>query len=133
MQSPQKGAVTEEMLASHRQEPLRDRVEKLLDAHRPIGVRVAVGWTKCRSVSVEARIAASPSEDLAAMERRVTRRLNALLSPLGGWPAGKALRISEVYEAILAEPGVRYAEGVSLSTGDGPEGPVSRLVAEGLC
>ena len=127
---PESGAVTEEMLASHRQEPLRDRVEKLLDAHRPIGVRVAVGWTKCRSVSVEARIAASPSEDLAALERRVTRRLNALLSPLGGWPAGKALRISEVYEAILAEPGVRYAEGVSLSTGDGPEGPVSRLVAD---
>ncbi|MGU9537278.1 hypothetical protein, partial [Proteus mirabilis] len=26
--------------------------------------------------------------------------------------------------------GVRYAEGVSLSTGDGPEGPVSRLVAD---
>lgn len=127
---PETAAVTEPMLAAHRQEPLRARVERLLDAHRPIGVRVAVGWTRCRSVAVEARIAASPSEDLASLERRVTRRLNALLSPLGGWPAGKALRMSEIYEAILAEPGVRYAEGVSLSTGDGPEGPVSRLVAD---
>ncbi|MBB1492344.1 MULTISPECIES: baseplate J/gp47 family protein [unclassified Paracoccus (in: a-proteobacteria)] len=127
---PETGAVTEEMLAAHRQEPLRERVEKLLDAHRPIGVRVAVRWTRCRPVAVEARIAASPSEDIPALERRVTRRLNALLSPLGGWPAGKALRISEVYEAILAEPGVRYAEGVSLSTTDRPEGPVGALVAD---
>lgn len=127
---PESGALTDAMLAAHRQEPLRARIEALLDARRPIGVRVAVRWAKCRSIAVEARIAASPSEDLKALEQRVTRRLNALLSPLGGWPFGKAVRISDIYEAILSEPGVRYAEGVRLSTDDGPEGAVSRLVAD---
>lgn len=127
---PETGAVSEAALVAHRQEPLRARIEALIDAHRPIGVRVAVRWARCRSVTVEARIAASPSEDLAALEQRVTRRLNALLSPLNGWPFGKALRISDVYEAILAEPGVHYTESVSLSTIDGPEGAVTGLVAD---
>ena len=127
---PETGAVTEAGLAQYRQEPLRARIEARIDAHRPIGVRVAVRWARCRAVSVEARIAASPSEDLAALERRVTLRLNALLSPLGGWPFGKALRISDIYEAILAEPGVHYAEGVALATSDGPEGAVTGLVAD---
>ena len=60
----------------------------------------------------------------------MTRRLNQLLSPLGDWPFGKTLRVSDVYEAILDDPGVRFAEQITLTTELGPEGDTARLFAD---
>ncbi len=45
-----------------------------------------------------------------------------MISPNGSWPFGKTLRASDVYEAILAEPGVRYAEQLSFAIDEGPGG-----------
>jgi hypothetical protein len=89
-----------------------------------------VKWAKCLPVAVSGRIAAAPSEDIAALSARVTRRLNALLSPEGDWPFGKTLRMSDVYEAILDDPGVRFAEQLALSTEHGPEGETARLLSD---
>lgn len=124
------GAVTAAALEASRTEPLRERIADTIDGRRPIGVRTQVKWAKCLAVSISGRIAAAPSEDLAAVERRVTRRLNQLVSPLGGWPFGKTLRASDVYEAILDDPGVRFAEQITLTTELGPEGDTARLFAD---
>ncbi|WP_284163248.1 baseplate J/gp47 family protein [Frigidibacter sp. SD6-1] len=127
---PDSGAVTADALAAGRTEPLRDRIRMTIDVRRPIGVRTEVKWAKCLPLAISGRIAAAPSEDLAAVERRVTRRLNALVSPLGDWPFGKTLRVSDVYEAILDDPGVRYTEQLTLTTELGPEGDTARLFTD---
>ena len=127
---PVTGAVTAEALAAHRTDLLAQRVEAALDAHRPIGVRCTVRWGRCLPVAVTARVAAAPSEDPALMAARITRRLNRLLSPASGWRFGRGLRVSDIYETILDEPGVRYAERLSLEAAEGPEGPVGALMGD---
>lgn len=127
---PATGAVTAAALAAHRTELLAQRVGAALDAHRPIGVRCDVRWGRCLPIGVAARVAVVPSEDCAQMAARITRRLNRLLSPAGGWQFGRGLRVSDIYETILDEPGVRYAERLSLQAGEGPEGPVAALLGD---
>lgn len=127
---PVTGAVTAAALAANRTEPLRTRATMIIDQRRPIGVRTEVKWAKCLPVAVSGRIAAAPSEDLSALGARVTRRLNMLLSPLGDWQFGKSLRVSDVYEAILDDPGVRFAEQLALTIELGPEGETARLLSD---
>src|SRR6185369_10279401 len=61
------------------------------------------------------------------------RRLSKFLSPLpmptgeGGWPFGQELRVSSVYEAIQAEPGVRFVDRLSLIVDDVPSGLVPSI------
>jgi hypothetical protein len=127
---PKTGAVTAKDVLANQTEPLRQRVQAVIDARRPIGVRTDVKFGKCLPVAVSGRIAAAPSEDLNALASRLTKRLNTLLSPQGDWPFGKSMRVSDVYEAILDDPGVRFAEQITLTTPDGPEGDTARLFSD---
>jgi hypothetical protein len=124
------GGVTAAAMVEHRREELRDRTEKLISGRQPLGVRVAVGWTKVRSVSVTAHVVVTRGEDGEALAARLRQRLNALLSPLGDEPFGRTLRASDAYEALLAEPGVRYADRLRFSIGETPSRGVNDLVAD---
>ncbi|MGO1075818.1 baseplate J/gp47 family protein [Inquilinus sp. CA228] len=127
--SPQ-DAVTPEVLTQHQVEALRTRVDKIVDARRPLGVRTVVGWAHGRAVSVTARVVVGRQEDAASVETRLHRRLNLLFSPLRDRPFGRVIRVSDVYEALLSEPGVQYADQISLAVDDAPNRDVIDMVRD---
>ncbi|MBW8886158.1 MAG: baseplate J/gp47 family protein [Fibrobacteres bacterium] len=118
---------TLETVRSHQTDLLRNRIDALLADYRPIGVRTKVLWAHCRPVSIASRVVISPVEDPGSVRLRILRRLDDLISPNGLWPFGKTLRASDVYEAILAEPGVRFAEQLSFTIDEGPQADVVDL------
>lgn len=124
------GAVTLDVLAAHERGELLARVDSLLSLKRPLGVETRTSFTRCRPVSVAARVVVSRAESPSRVAERLRRRLNDLLAPQGQWPHGKMLRASDVYEALLSEPSVRYAETVKLTIDDAPGSRVATLVRD---
>lgn len=124
------GAVTADVVAAQRSDELRKRIEQTIDGKRPLGVRLTTDWTKVRPVSVAARVVVTRGEDPAAKALSIRRRLNALFSPLNEQLFGRALRASDAYEAILSEPGVRYADGLRFTIGEAPSRNVSDIVRD---
>lgn len=120
-------SATLETLRARQTAHLLGRVDLALAERRPIGVRTKVLWAHCRAVSISARVVISSVEDPEAIGPRIRRRLDDLISPTGRWPFGKTLRASDVYDAILAEPGVRYAEQLSFTIEEGPKADVVDL------
>ncbi|MBI1170002.1 hypothetical protein GC209_01265 [bacterium] len=117
-------------LRAHQTPLLIARIEAALARHRPIGVRTLARYTRCRPVSISARIVVSALEDPAAVKTSIGKRLDDLLNPNGPWPFGKTLRASDVFEAILAEPGVRYAERLTFRIDEGPDQNVADLLRD---
>ncbi|MDP2354767.1 MAG: baseplate J/gp47 family protein [Beijerinckiaceae bacterium] len=120
-------AATLETMRARQTSHLHGRVDALLAERRPIGVRTKVLWAHCRAVAVSARVVISSVEDPDVIGDRIRRRLDDLISPTGRWPFGKTLRASDVYDAILTEPGVRYAEQLSFAIEEGPKADVVDL------
>ena len=79
-----------------------------------------VDWSRAGTHSESGRYGVEDMRQ-AVIEARLRKRLNDLIAPDGPWPFGKTLRASDAYEAILAEPGVRYAERLRFSIDD-PDG-----------
>jgi hypothetical protein len=97
-----------------------------LDSRRPMGIRCEVSWTRYKTVRVAARVVVHRAEDRAAAAARMIDRLRRTINPvptgdLPGWRFGEALRASNVYDALLAERGVRYVEQVRLLVNEVPE------------
>ena len=122
--------VTAQAVIAHRSEELRARVQAAVDERRPLGVQTAVGWARVRPVSVAARVVVSREEDAPAVEARLRVRLNNLFSPLRDEPFGQMLRASDVYEAMLADPSVRYADQLRLTIGEAPDKDVADLLRD---
>ncbi len=122
--------VTAQAVVERRSEELRTRVQKAVDGRRPLGVQTSVGWARVRPVSVAARVVVSREEDAPAVEARLRVRLNKLFSPLRDEPFGQVLRASDVYEAMLADPSVRYADQLRLTIGEAPDRDVSDLLRD---
>lgn len=126
----QYGAITESVVRDHRTAVLKERAEAALEERRPLGVLTHVDWIDVRAVSVNARVMTAPGADLVEVEHGVLRRLNALLSPLSDRPLGQQIRASEIYEQMLGEPGVRYADSLVLTIEDTPKVDVADLVRD---
>ena len=106
----------------------RDQVQMALDERRPLGTTCLVAWAHYKTVRVDARIVVRREEDFAAVKERVLARLHRVINPLpnakfglAGWPFGQALRVSNLYDIALAEPGVRWVDGVSLIVDEVPD------------
>lgn len=127
--TPDHARIDAALIAAHQLPLLRERVQQSLEAHRPLGVRTAVNWAHVREVSVAARVVAGREENAEDLKRRLTRRLDALFSPLSGRAFGRVIRSSDVYEAMLSEPGTRYVDQVRFRIGDAP-GDVAMLVRD---
>lgn len=120
------GALTTGTLAEHQTDNALLEVSAALERRRPAATLVEVGWARYKSVSVRARVVVHREEDLAAVERRVRERLHATINPLPtqgtrGWRFGEALRVSNVYDMLLAEAGVRYVDRVRLLVDEVPD------------
>jgi len=112
-------------------------VRQLLEERRPLGAICLVTWVNCKQVSVSARVVVHREEDPEAVGPRVYRRLYSSISPMpsaddrpGGWPFGKPLRASDVYDLILGEPGVSYVSEVRLRVDDAPDSAVMAVCGD---
>jgi hypothetical protein len=123
-------AVTADVVREHRVEALRQRAADALDQRRPLGVLALVSWAKVRPVSVSVRVVVGAEADPATVERAIRRRINTLFSPLRDLPFGREMRASEVYERILNEPGVRYADQLRFTIGETPDKDVNDIVRD---
>jgi hypothetical protein len=123
-------AVTAPVITDHRRDELLDRAGKLVAERSPLGVRTAMGWTKVRPVSATARVVVTRGEDTAVMASRLRKALNRLFSPFRDQPFGRELRASDVYEVLLSEPGVRYADQLRFTIGEAPNKDVNDLIRD---
>ncbi len=131
--------LTPAMLRERQTEVSREQVQRVVDERRPVGTRcVNARWAKCKALSVVGRVVAFRESDPRRVAEAVTRRLASFINPLpdargeGGWEFGQGLRVSSVYETILAEPGVRYVDRLTLTVEDAPDGPAKALAGRSL-
>jgi hypothetical protein len=130
------GRVTIEKLIEQETEEASLRIQKILNERRPLGTVCLVSWVKYKTVQVKARVVVHTGEDPAAVKERVLERLYQTINPLitlihpNGWPFGMPLRTSNIYDIILSEPGVSYADQVRLLVDNVPEEKVRSLIAD---
>jgi hypothetical protein len=117
-------------------EQIRTRVGATVSLAQPLGVRSVPCWADYKEVAVSVRVVVGRTEDPDAVRRRVEHRLRVALSPVPvegnthGWPFGRALRASNVYDIALREPGVRYADSIEMHLTEAPDGVVRALAAD---
>ncbi|NIM94246.1 MAG: putative baseplate assembly protein [Anaerolineales bacterium] len=127
------GRVTASMLQARETEDLRSRIQTVLDERRPLGTICLVNWAHYKTVRVNARVAIVPEEDREAVRQRVVRRIYQTLNPLPiginstGWPFGQALRAFDIYDAVVKEPGVRWADRIQLIVEEVPDKSVAAI------
>jgi hypothetical protein len=132
----QNGRAGAAQLQEHETPVVLQQVLKALDERRPLGTRCFVNWTRYKSVRVGARVVVGSEEDFDAVQRRVEHRLNQTITPLptpgnpSGWAFGRPLRASHVYDLILKEPGVRFADNVRLFVDEVPNVDVASVTAD---
>jgi hypothetical protein len=130
------GVVTEEALAAHLTDEVLATVQQSLDACRPLSTTCLVEEVRYKEVKVEARAVIHRGEDADAVKTRVLKRLHQTINPLPstlpspGWPFGQPLRVSNVYDIMLAEPGVSFVDNVRLVVDQVPESDISALAAD---
>jgi hypothetical protein len=116
-------------------EKARSQIQQVLDERRPLGTTCLVNWAHTKCVKMKARIVAHPEEDLVALRQRILNRLHETISPVPvgqnpGWRFGQALRISNLYDAVLAEPSVAYVDNPQFIVEEVPEKDVACLEAD---
>lgn len=114
-------------LMEYATEQAREQVQRALDQRRPLGTECLVTWAHYKTVRVTASIVVRREEDPEAVRNRVHERLHRTINPLPsdkynskGWQFGQALRVSNVYDVTLSEPGVRWVENVRLMVDEVP-------------
>ena len=112
------------------------RAAEALDERRPLGTTCLVNWVRYKPVTVKARIVLHRGENPESVREKVLGRLHQTINPLStplnptGWRFGQPLRVSDVYDVVLSEPGVSYVESVRLLVGEAPGEGVRALAAD---
>ncbi len=128
--------VTAVKLRSYEADNMRQQIWQVMDERRPLGTQCVVNWTNYKSVRVVARVVVGRQENKTAVRQRVLDRLHQTISPLPsaysseGWRFGQALRVSDVYKIVQAEPGVRWVDGVRFLVEEVPEANVRTIAAD---
>jgi hypothetical protein len=138
------GRVRLEDLADRATPGALDEIARQLDDRRPLGVACRAKWAEYKRVAARARVAVRREEDRAALRERVLERLHQTINPLPagravrasegrawpGWPFGQTLRTSDVYDILLAEPGVVWADRVRLITDQVPDADITTIARD---
>lgn len=130
------GRVTLEMLKLKENIEILNQIQNSLLHRMPLGTTCLVNWVRYKSVNVKAKIAVHRGQDTETVKRYVEDRLYRTINPLPsdnkkeGWPFGKPLRISDVYDIILKEPGVSYADNVVFTVDDVPDGKIKSITED---
>lgn len=130
------GRATEEQLRAHETNEALETIRESLDERGPLATTRGCSWVKYKQVRVKARAVIHRGEDPDALKDRVLSRLHQSINPLpsdlptAGWPFGQPLRASHIYDIILAEPGVNYADNVRLLVDEVPDTNIRTLAAD---
>lgn len=96
-------------------------VREHLDTHRLITTRVEVEEPRYARVDVSVTITTEPRYQSTTLVRRIEDALNEFLSPVrggpdgGGWPPGRNVHRSEVYEVVGGVEGVDQVVALALA------------------
>jgi predicted phage baseplate assembly protein len=99
---------------------LRETVRRYLERRRIIGMRVEVFGPQYLDVTVRAQVKAFANTDMEEVRRRVIDALNRFLHPLRGgpdgtgWPFGRDVHRSEVFQVIDQTEGVDHVLSMAL-------------------
>jgi hypothetical protein len=113
------------------QNGIYERLMAYLNERRLLTMRLDVRAPTYHWVSVRVSVHADEGTNHARVESEVLTRLYRFLNPLiggaqgDGWPFGRDLVISDVYQCLLGVPGVQYISQVELfltASGEGPRG-----------
>ncbi|MCA9934701.1 MAG: putative baseplate assembly protein [Ardenticatenaceae bacterium] len=113
------------------QDEVYDRLMAYLNDRRLLTMRLDVRAPAYHWVAVRVSIHAQEGANHARVESEVLTRLYRFLNPLmggadrQGWPFGRDLVVSDVYQCLQGVPGVQYIRQVELfmtSAGEGPRG-----------
>lgn len=130
------GYLALEVILGQQKAEVCDHIRSELERRTPLGVTVSVEWIKYKRVAVEARVVVTAGEKLDSLRNRVLNRINKSINPLpsesntNGWEFNKPLRISNVYDIILSEPAVKYADKVKLVVDHAPSTDVTCIRAD---
>ena len=124
------GPISAAELQALQTEEARQQIQQSLDERRPMGTTCIVNWARYKSVKVKARVVTQPEEDAVALKKRVLDRLYQTINPVAGgqypgWRFGQALRVSNIFDAALSEPGVSYVDNTEFIVEEVPERDVS--------
>jgi hypothetical protein len=130
-----RGRLQAEDLRALQTEKARVQIQQVLDERRPLGTTCLVSWARYKCVKMKARIVAHPEEDFISLRQRVLDRLNETISPVPvaqnpGWRFGQAVRISNLYDAVLSEASVSYVDNPQFIVEEVPEKDVTCLDAD---
>jgi predicted phage baseplate assembly protein len=121
-----------------------DILTDFLGQRRLLTVRLEVRPPAFYWVSVHVQLRPAPGEDKSAIESQVLSRLYRFLNPLTGgqegkgWPFGRDLFVSDVYQCLQGIPRVQFIRNLSMRTakpgGTGQGSPVENIevVAHGV-
>ncbi|QFT76045.1 baseplate J/gp47 family protein [Erythrobacter sp. THAF29] len=115
---------------SRRTQALLDRVAARIAPRRPLGVELELGWLQVREIEAHLRIVAATGSDISVLQSAISARLNALFAPANRLAKARELRAFDVYEAVLSEPGVRYADGLAFHIGEAPGDSASDVIVD---
>jgi hypothetical protein len=128
-------ATLEGLQEAHSREVLQ-QVQAALDERRPAGTSCAVTWARYKRVRVRGDVVVHRAERTPELRERIARRLHGTINPLpvpsggDGWRFGQALKASHAYDAILAEPGVVYAERIRFVVDEVPDSAVRSIARD---
>jgi hypothetical protein len=131
-----RGRIPADLLRERQTEDARAQIQRALDQRRTLGTSCLVTWVRYKTVRVQAHVVVHREEDPKAVEGRVLDRLYETIGPLtsprrpAGWRFGQTLRDSHIYDIILAEPGVSYAQDVDFFVDEVPDKDVNALAAD---
>lgn len=132
------GRITADMLRGKETEEILVQIKNELDVRKPLGTTCLVNWVRYKTVSVKAKVVVHRGQNPDEVKQRVEQRLYTTISPVpgtgnpSGWTFGKPLRISDVYDIILREPGVNYADNVGFAVDEVPDCDVRSIAEDGF-
>jgi predicted phage baseplate assembly protein len=121
-----------------------DKLTTYLDERRLLTTRLDIRTPAYLWVSATVKLRASPGIDKNLVEAEVLRRLYRFLNPLTGgldgrgWPFGRDLFVSDIYQCLQGTPNVQFVRGVDMYTaqpggqGEGKAVELLEVVAHGV-
>ncbi|NLD91186.1 MAG: putative baseplate assembly protein [Fibrobacter sp.] len=130
------GRISRDTLISLQKPDTLSSITGELVRRSPLGIAVSVNWVKYKPVKISARVVVSRGEKTDLIRNRILERLYKIINPIPsdfnnkGWNFDTPIRASNVYDAILSEAGVKYADSVKFSTDSAPNVNVKCLQAD---
>jgi predicted phage baseplate assembly protein len=122
----------------------RERLRAFLDERRLLTARLLITAPVYRWVTARVQLRVNPDLEQTAVEAEILSRLYRFINPLTGgergqgWPFGRDLFVSDVYQSLQGVAGVQFVRSVELfiaEPGGGPQGEpveVVEVVAHGV-